>query len=199
MLQDVNGNVFIGKVWPGYTAYPDFLNPKTVQYWQNEVIQHKTTLPVADFQIVGLPSPYLPSLSPFLSSSLSLSLSLPPSPSPSPSLQIAAFLQMVPVDGLWIDMNEPSNFCNGECKSSLGTTKVFITNSTKPALSAKVQQSLTDPPYYINNQYKKLALQTKTLDPNAVQYNGVPHYNAHNLYGMSLYMYTCCGSQHASL
>ena len=36
-LQDASGDVFIGKVWPGFTAYPDFLNPKTIQYWQNEV------------------------------------------------------------------------------------------------------------------------------------------------------------------
>ena len=36
-MQDASGNVFIGKVWPGFTAYPDFLNPKTIQYWQNEV------------------------------------------------------------------------------------------------------------------------------------------------------------------
>ena len=36
-MQDASGGVFIGKVWPGFTAYPDFLNPKAIQYWQNEV------------------------------------------------------------------------------------------------------------------------------------------------------------------
>ena len=79
-------------------------------------------------------------------------------------------------------MNEPSNFCNGECK---GLTKFHIGNTTKLVLSAKVQQSLTDPPYYINNQNMKQPLNTKTLDPTAVQFGGVPHYNAHNLYGTS--------------
>ena len=35
--QDKNGNVFIGKVWPGYTAFPDFANFDTHKYWQNQV------------------------------------------------------------------------------------------------------------------------------------------------------------------
>ena len=82
-------------------------------------------------------------------------------------------------------MNEPSNFCSGECKGSLAATKVFIRNSTKPVLSAKVQESLTDPPYYINNQNSKAPLNTKTIDPDAQQY-GTAHYNAHNLFGEAL-------------
>ena len=77
-------------------------------------------------------------------------------------------------------MNEPSNFCNGECKK--GTVGLFMSNATKP-LSAKLQASLTDPPYYINSQNKKQPLNMKTLDPTAVQFGGVTHYNAHNMYG----------------
>ena len=79
-------------------------------------------------------------------------------------------------------MNEPSNFCNGGCKGVMETTKVFIKNSTKP-LSAKVQQSLRDPPYMIDSQNTKAALNTKTIDPDAVQFGGTTHYNAHNLFG----------------
>ena len=80
-------------------------------------------------------------------------------------------------------MNEPSNFCNGECKSLLAAaTKAFISNTTKPLPKATRIQTLTDPPYYINNQGNKAVLNTKTIDADAVQ-GGTTHYNAHNLFG----------------
>ena len=37
LMQDDKGTVFVGKVWPGYTAYPDFLNPNTTIYWEKQV------------------------------------------------------------------------------------------------------------------------------------------------------------------
>ena len=36
-LKDKSGNIFIGKVWPGPTAFADFLNSKAAGYWQEEV------------------------------------------------------------------------------------------------------------------------------------------------------------------
>ncbi len=75
------------------------------------------------------------------------------------------------MDGLWIDMNEPSNFCNGACDKSNTSTG---------------RQSLdfdpVDPPYYINNRGSKYPLYTKTLDMDAQHFDQVA-YDVHNLYG----------------
>ena len=39
-LKDKKGSVFIGKVWPGTTAFPDFLHPKTADFWEEQVNKH---------------------------------------------------------------------------------------------------------------------------------------------------------------
>ena len=78
---------------------------------------------------------------------------------------------MLPVDGLWIDMNEISNFCNGQCSN--GYEKPYSSVGFNPQT----------PPYSINNQGNKVTLNVKTLDMTAVHYGGVLEYNAHNLFG----------------
>jgi alpha-glucosidase (family GH31 glycosyl hydrolase) len=80
--------------------------------------------------------------------------------------QISKFHQLLPVDGLWIDMNEISNFCNGECSSSIRTDPL-------------------SPPYSINNQGNKAPLNTKAISVDAVHYGNVLEYNAHNLFGLT--------------
>ena len=86
-------------------------------------------------------------------------------------MQIGKFLDLLPVDGLWIDMNEISNFCNGQCSN--GYDKPYSSVGFNPQT----------PPYSINNQGNKVTLNVKTLDMTAVHYGGVLEYNAHNLFG----------------
>lgn len=70
----ITGDPVQGVVWPGPTFFPDFTNPKSLDYW---------------------------------------------------SQLIADFHKEVEFDGLWIDMNEPSNFVYG---STQGCAKNHFTS-----------------------------------------------------------------------
>uniref|UniRef100_A0A669DAE8 Alpha glucosidase 2 n=1 Tax=Oreochromis niloticus TaxID=8128 RepID=A0A669DAE8_ORENI len=61
-IKDAEGKTLIGKVWPGLTAYPDFSDEVTHEWWYDN---------------------------------------------------LKMFHNKVAFDGLWIDMNEPSNFLDG--------------------------------------------------------------------------------------
>nr|XP_055050692.1 lysosomal alpha-glucosidase isoform X1 [Misgurnus anguillicaudatus] len=111
-ITNSTGQILIGKVWPGPTAFPDFSNPTTMDWWMD---------------------------------------------------CIRLFYYKVPVDGLWIDMNEPANFVQGSVNGCPDT-------------------DLERPPYtpgVIGGQ-----LNSGTLCMSARQYLS-SHYNLHNLYGLT--------------
>lgn len=76
---------------------------------------------------------------------------------------LKTYHQEVEFDGTWIDMNEPSNFWNGQ--------EDGCPNST-----------LDNPPY--TPKVDGGILSYKTVCMNAKQFEG-DHYNLHNLYGIT--------------
>ena len=73
----VTGKTLIGKVWPGYAAFPDFFHPDANAHWRE-----------------GLKELHA----------------------------------QAPFDGIWIDMNDPSNFCYGECPPTSMAEETTITD-----------------------------------------------------------------------
>ncbi|XP_067859036.1 lysosomal alpha-glucosidase [Heptranchias perlo] len=110
-ISNMTGRPLIGKVWPGLTAFPDFTNPDTHQWWFENLLQ---------------------------------------------------FHKVVPFDGLWIDMNEPSNFADGSqdgCPSNEFENPPFV-------------------PGVLGGR-----LRSKTICA-SVKQSSAMHYNVHSLYGL---------------
>lgn len=131
------GKPYLAQVWPGAVNFPDFLNPKTVDWWVNE---------------------------------------------------IKRFHELVPVNGLWIDMNEASNFCSGLCTIPKG--KQCPTGTGPGWVCCLDCKNITtsrwdDPPYKINASGSQSPIGFKTIATSVVHYNGVLEYDAHSLYGFS--------------
>ncbi|KAI8971501.1 alpha glucosidase [Mycotypha africana] len=113
--------------------------------------------------------------------------------------EIGDFVDMLGVDGLWIDMNEPASFCLGSC----GSGKVdagkqpyrwLLPQEVQDANHAAQEEALKalgNPPgetrdllypkYVINNGGGNLS--ELTVATTALHYGNVPHYDIHNLYG----------------
>eukprot|EP00731_Ephydatia_muelleri_P032278 Em0023g785a len=162
-IKDKNGKIYVGRVWPGLSVYPDFLNPATFPYWQKQIAKFRTKL--VDF------------------------------------------------DGLWLDMNEPSNFTNRICidgiddgdhpdsihnpyehvQDSSGNCPITNPPNGLPQDGDMLRESTPDPdrteftpdnpPYAINNAGCKAALSTKAVVMTAVHHGGILEYNCKNLYG----------------
>ncbi|KAI9514722.1 hypothetical protein NQZ68_030911 [Dissostichus eleginoides] len=111
-IKNSTGQILIGKVWPGPTAFPDFTNPETGRWWED---------------------------------------------------CIRDFHSKVPVDGLWIDMNEPSSFVQGSVEGC-------------------PDSDLENPPYTPRVVGGQLNSGTICL---SAQQKLSTHYNLHNMYGLT--------------
>jgi alpha-glucosidase (family GH31 glycosyl hydrolase) len=100
------------------------------------------------------------------------------------SAQFKGFLEKIAFDGIWIDMNEASNFCNAD-----GNGQVCALKSTPCTDGCCIDCSTVDPtnkydyPPYVPNMVWG-ALGAKTIAMSGLHAGNVLEYNAHNLYGL---------------
>lgn len=105
---------------------------------------------------------------------------------------LQSFLDIVPADGIWIDMNEASNFCGMDGKAQVCANSApngcpapggSQTECCLVCSQIDATNQLDYPPYRIANSYSELSM--KTLAMSSTQYGNVTYYDAHNLYGIS--------------
>lgn len=103
--------------------------------------------------------------------------------------ELEEFHKLIPYDALWLDMNEPAQFCTGSyCyidPAQDGPCPVIdqccMICDTRPEVLTKWD----DPPYKINGHGEMFPITFRTVAGTALHHNGTRHYDAHNLYGMS--------------
>ncbi|KAL5596541.1 hypothetical protein BROUX41_006767 [Berkeleyomyces rouxiae] len=176
IMADANGSEYVGRVWPGYTVFPDFVGPslggdaQTDEWWTDEIKRLHSG---------------------------------------------------VKFDGLWIDMNEVSSFCEGNCgagalngvadsenlgenaqsdqldelKARVQSMSGLVEQDAATFLPADINpdwrhsvpvaghRNLDNPPYAINHIFGHMA--KKTVAPSAHHHvpNGAVQYDFHNLFG----------------
>ncbi|CAG8451062.1 6860_t:CDS:2 [Ambispora leptoticha] len=111
---------------------------------------------------------------------------------------MAKWLGQVPIDGIWIDMNELANFVNGDISHETNhkhiNVSVSLVQHVKQTIATIVQRvlgfsstfiphSINNPPYAINNFGNESPLFTRTSPMDGFHKNGVLEYDAHNLFG----------------
>lgn len=110
--------------------------------------------------------------------------------------QLSDYYSLVPWSGLWIDMNEVSNFCTGDyCKVASTTTDRGGEGAPVPwechlecsdASLNRTTQDLANPPYKIaHGLTTKLPLGYKTLPLLAQNIDGTFQYDTHNVYALA--------------
>eukprot|EP00884_Botryococcus_braunii_P003098 jgi/Botrbrau1/1278/Bobra.0163s0061.1 len=113
--------------------------------------------------------------------------------------QIQSVYKDLPLDGIWLDMNEISGYCTGDVcidPGNVGPNNNFVCEllcekgpnafaNASTGVRAKVPAGVFDPPYRINNANKQMDLRSSTLPPSASHHGGVLEYDVHNMYGFT--------------
>lgn len=101
--------------------------------------------------------------------------------------ELEEFHKVLPYDGLWLDMNEPANFCTGSlCWYDPAVPcdvldVCCMTCDNRP----EVLTRWDNPPYKINGYGHKVPIYTRTIAMTAQHHDGSRMYDTHNLYGMA--------------
>ncbi|KAJ5645391.1 Glycoside hydrolase family 31 [Penicillium longicatenatum] len=185
-LKNPDGSTYIGAVWPGYTVYPDWQDPKARAYWANELV---TWYKKIRFDGIWIDMSEVSSFCVGSCGSHNLSLN-PVHPS---------FLLPGEEGNLVFDYPEWFNVTNATeaASASAGSSSQAAATSTAGTESTTTvsylrtsptpgKRDINYPPYVINHDQAGHDLAVHAVSPNATHNNGVQEYDVHNLWGYQI-------------
>ncbi|KAJ2686820.1 hypothetical protein IWW39_003359 [Coemansia spiralis] len=99
--------------------------------------------------------------------------------------ELKRYFDQLPIDGMWIDMNEAASFCTGSCGTGKSAGSVppypWTLDPQPPHRIINSSDTLLVPPYAIHN--REVELSDLTIETTAKHANGASEYHVHNLYG----------------
>jgi alpha-glucosidase len=198
-LLNTTDQIYQGIVWPGLTAFPDWFSGNIQQYWNKSVEQASTLSILNGILLTPL---YFTANSP-----ISLMLRKASTLTHCKSFwgeedrlcRCLALFFAVPQTSAdlfrWIDMNEPSNFCDYPCinpqmevqnaTTSPPTLQVQSITRKKRSTGSKLGlpgRNLDNPLYKIHTFNDKM-LSDRVANTTIIHENGMAMYDTHNLYG----------------
>ena len=178
-LKNPDGTLYIGSVWPGYTVFTDWQNPKAGEFWANELVTYHKKIPYDGVWID------MNEISSFCVGSCGTgNLSLNPV---HPSFALPGEPGNVIYD--YPEGFEKSNATEAAsaaaASSSQAAAQTAASSSTSYLRTTPTPgvRNVNHPPYVINHVQEGHDLAVHAVSPNATHVNGVQEYDIHNLYG----------------
>lgn len=182
-MKNPDGSTYIGAVWPGYTVFPDWMNPKSNAYWANELAMWYKKIAydgiwidmteVASFCVGSCGS-----------GNLTLNPVHPPFALPGePGAKIYDYPEGFAATNSSEAAAASSAAARQEAMLAAGESEPSSTISYLRTTPTPGVRNVNYPPYVINHGQTGHDLAVHAVSPNATHVGGVQEYDMHNLWG----------------
>ncbi|OAP56192.1 hypothetical protein AYL99_09371 [Fonsecaea erecta] len=186
-LLNPDGSLYIGEVWPGYTVFPDWLQPSARAWWKNQIVTWHQKLPV-DGAWIDMSEVSSFCVGSCGTGNLTLNPVHPPFGLPGEpgniiydypeGFNLTNATEASSASSASQAQATPTSTATASSSSSSSTTVSYLRSTPTAG-----QRNVNYPPYVINHVQGNHDLAVHAVSPNATHHNGIQEYDVHNLFG----------------
>ncbi|KIW81454.1 hypothetical protein Z517_04479 [Fonsecaea pedrosoi CBS 271.37] len=196
-LLNPDGSLYIGEVWPGYTVFPDWLQPSARAWWKNQIVTWHQKLPV-DGAWIDMSEVSSFCVGSCGTGNLTLNPVHPPFGLPGEpgnviydypeGFNLTNSTEAASASSASQAQATPTSTASASSSSSSSSTTSYLRSTPTAG-----QRNINYPPYVINHVQGNHDLAVHAVSPNATHHNGIQEYDVHNLFGHQILQATYAG------